>query len=130
MEKISDTQKMKKVSGMIDLVAKSKGTMIAPREIINQIERLAPEAVNTLEDLMLNSSADSVKLKAALEVLALSGISKETKIKVSTEVQDLDDSSLNTRLTELLGRAEGVAIAHFDDGEKDISDKAELISQE
>ena len=104
----SDIQKIKKLSA--DLVAKSKGTMIAPREIIEKIERLAPEAVTTLEDLMRSSKADSVRLRAALELLGLAGISKETKISVKAEVEDMDESAINSRLTELLTKAQGVVL--------------------
>lgn len=110
MKKASDIQKMKKTSSMLDLVHKSKGTLLVPREILKNIEILAPEAVDTLKDLMLNSKADSVKLKAALEVLAIAGISKETKISIKTEVSDMDEKQINDRLNDLLGTANSVLL--------------------
>ena len=117
-DKLSDTQTMKKTSSMIDLVHKSKGQFLVPREVLKNIEVLAPQAVDTLKDLMLNSKADSVKLKAALEVLAIAGISKETKISIKTEVSDMDEKQINDRLNDLLGTANSVLI----DGEaKDVT---------
>ena len=104
----SDTGKMRTLSE--ELVLKSKGALICPKEVMDRINVLGPEAVNTLEHLMLNSRADSVRLKAALEVLALGGITKDHKITIKTEVEDLDDQGLNTRLQDLLGRAHGVVI--------------------
>lgn len=99
----SDTGKMRTLSE--ELVLKSKGSLLAPREVMNSIQRLAPEAVETLEHLMLNSKADSVRLKAAIEVLGLAGISKENRITITTSVEELDDTGLNSRLAELLGKA-------------------------
>ena len=101
---MSDIQKMKKTSAMIDLVHKAKGSVIAPKEVLKKIEMLSPEAVLVLEDLMRNSKADSVRLKAALEVLAIAGVSKETKISIKTE-HEMDDSELDSRLKELLSLA-------------------------
>lgn len=89
---------------MIDLVSKSKGTAVAPRHIIEQIEVLAPEAVLTLQDLMKNSKADSVKLKAALEILGLAGISRETKISIKADVSEMSEAELDDKLRLLLGR--------------------------
>ena len=80
----SDIQRMKSVSSMFDLVAKTKGTLIAPREVINNLQLLAPEAVLTLERLMKTSKADSVRLKAAMEILALGGVNKETTVRVTS----------------------------------------------
>ena len=109
-KKESDIQKVKRTSSMLDLVQKSKGQLMVPREVLKDIEILAPEAVTTLKDLMLNSKADSVKLKAALEVLAIAGISKETKISIKTEVHEMDESQINQRLEDLLGTAAGVVL--------------------
>ena len=106
----SDIQRMKSVSSMFDLVAKTKGTLIAPREVINNLQLLAPEAVLTLERLMKTSKADSVKLKAALEILALGGVNKETTVRVTHEVTDLDDKEIDSRLADLLGVAHGIVI--------------------
>jgi hypothetical protein len=91
-----------------ELVAKSRGTMIAPKEVLKKITVLAPQAVETLEALMLRSKADSVRLKAALEILALAGVSKETKLSIRTETHELDDDSLDSRLKELMGNARDI----------------------
>jgi len=103
VSKTTDRKKLRTLSA--ELVAKSKGTMILPSEILNSLERLAPEAVATLESLMRDSKSDTVRLRAAIEVLGLAGITKETKISIKTDVQDLDDTGLDSRLTELLGKA-------------------------
>jgi hypothetical protein len=115
--------KMKKATGMIDLVHKAKGQFIAPRETINKIQMLAPEAVNILEELMKGSKADSVRLKAALEVLALSGITKETTIRVKTDIAELDTHSIDERLQELLGTAAHTVV---DSQAKDITPVEEV----
>lgn len=107
---MSDTKTMKSLS--TELVAVSKGTMLAPKEVIQSIERLAPEAVSTLEELMTTSKADSVRLKAALEVLALAGINKETKVSIKTETHDMGTKEIDSRLAELLGTAAGTVIEH------------------
>jgi len=104
---MSDSKKMKTLSA--HLVAKSKGELVLPSEVMKSIRMLAPEAVLTLEALMKTGSSDSVKLKAALEILALGGINKESKITITTDVQDLDSAGLDMRLQELLGDATGFA---------------------
>jgi hypothetical protein len=108
--KTPEKESLRKTTKMLDLVSKSRGTFLAPREVIQSIVRLAPEAVNTLEELMRNAKADSVRLKAAMEILALSGLNKETHVKITTEVSDLDDSEINDRLHDLLGTAAGVVL--------------------
>lgn len=110
MKKESDIQKVKRTSSMLDLVSKSKGSLLVPREVLKSVEILAPQAVQTLEDLMMNSKADSVKLKAALEVLAIAGISKETKISIKTDVSEMNESQINDRLNDLLGTAAGIIV--------------------
>lgn len=105
---MSDIQKVKSIGQ--ELVAKAKGTVLAPKEVIESIERLAPESVHTLEDLMFNSKADSVRLRAALELLGLAGITKETKIRVTREVEEMDTGEIDKRLRELLGKAQGIVI--------------------
>jgi hypothetical protein len=100
----TDIKRVKAASTMVDLVAKSKGTAIAPREILDKIERLAPEAVNTLQDLMMNSKADSVKLKAALEILGIAGVSREMKVSIRADVTDMSNDELDDKLRALLGR--------------------------
>ena len=114
----SDIQKMKSFSE--ELVMKSKGTLVAPSEIMKKIQVLAPEAISTLENLMRNSKADSVKLKAALEVLGLAGYTRDHKITLTTQVEDMDDSSLNSRLSELLAQAGSVVL---DGTSKDVTPK-------
>ena len=106
---MSDIQKVKKATAMVDLVHKAKGSVVAPREVLKKIETLSPEAVLVLEDLMRNSKADSVRLKAALEVLAIAGVSKETKISIKTE-HEMDDTELDSRLKELLSLAGSTVI--------------------
>lgn len=113
-----DIKTMKKASTMLDLVHKSKGELIAPREVLQSIAVLTPEAVETVKDLMLNSKADSVRLKAALEVLALAGVSKETKISISTDVTDMDEAQLDAQLQALLGSA---ATTVIDSTAKDVT---------
>lgn len=93
-----------------ELVMKTKGKLVAPSEIMKSIQFLAPEAITTLEDLMRNSKADSVKLKAALEILGLAGYTRDQKISITTNVQDMDDKSLNHRLAELLNQAGSVVL--------------------
>lgn len=122
--------KAKLKGAMFDLVAKSKGTMIAPREVIQSIEMMSPQAVETLRELMLTSKADSVRLKAALEVLALAGISKETKISIKGEVADLNVNEIDDRLKDLLGQAahtviDSKAIDITPEEEDDIEDQEE-----
>ena len=117
---MSDIQKMKKTSTMMDLVHKSKGELIAPREVLNSIAVLTPAAVETLSELMMNSKADSVRLKAALEVLALAGVSKETKISISTEVHEMDNDQLDQQIAKLLG---GAAQTVIDSNAKDVTPK-------
>ena len=114
----SDTGKMRTFSE--ELVMKSKGTLVAPKVIMDRIQVLAPEAITTLENLMLNSKADSVRLKAALEVLGLAGYTKENKLTITTQVEEMDDTSLNSRLNELLLQAGSVVI---DSESKDITPK-------
>jgi hypothetical protein len=102
---------MKSASAMIDLVSKSRGELIAPQEVLAEIAVLSPQAVETVKNLMLDpKSPASVRLKAALEVLALAGVSKETKISISGEVSELDDSALTNQINQLLGRVPGVVI--------------------
>ena len=112
---MSDIQLMKKTSTMLDLVHKSKGELIAPREVLQNIAILAPAAVETLSELMLNSKADSVRLKAALEVLALAGVSKETKISISTETHELSNDDIDAQLDKLLRGAKSVIQAEVKD---------------
>ena len=112
---MSDIQLMKKTSTMLDLVHKSKGELIAPREVLQNIAVLAPAAVETLSELMLNSKADSVRLKAALEVLALAGVSKETKISISTETHELSNDDIDAQLDKLLRGAKTVIEAEVKD---------------
>jgi hypothetical protein len=101
---------MKKTSGMIDLVARSKGSFFAPRAVIKSIEVLAPEAVEVLSELMRNSKVDSVRLKAATEVLELAGISKETRINITTDTRGMSNSEVDARLQALLGIAAGTVL--------------------
>lgn len=120
---MSDIQKMKKASSMLDLVHKSKGQLVAPREVLQEIAVLAPEAVETVKDLMLHSKADSVRLKAALEVLALAGVTKETKISISASVEEMDDSAIEEQIKSLLGEA---AQTYIDAEVKDVTPKEDL----
>ena len=113
-----DIKTMKQVSGMLDLVHKSKGELIAPREVLNSISVLAPEAVETVKQLMLHSKADSVRLKAALEVLALAGVSKETKISISADVHELDNETLDEQIRAILGDA---AVTVIESSAKDVT---------
>ena len=116
---MSKIKQMKSASAMIDLVSKSRGELIAPQEVLSQIAVLSPQAVETVKDLMLDpKSPASVRLKAALEVLALAGVSKETKISISADVQDMDDSQLTSQINQLLGQATGVVI---DSESKDVT---------
>jgi hypothetical protein len=92
-------------TSMVDLVARSKGTFFAPRDLVKKIEVLAPQAVATLEDLMLNSKADSVRLKAATEILELAGVTKETRLTIRTDVKDMSEKEINNRLAALMGTA-------------------------
>jgi hypothetical protein len=114
----SDIRRMNSFSA--ELVAKSKGTLIAPKEVLDGITRLSPQALQTLEELMLTSKADSVRLKAALEVLAMAGVTKETRLTLSTETHDLDDSQIDDRLTSLLRKAGRTVI------EADVQDVTEI----
>jgi hypothetical protein len=127
----TDIKRAKAATTMVDLVAKSKGTLIAPREIIQKIETLSPIAVQTLEDLMINAKAESVKLKAALEILGLAGITKETKVSIKTEVHDMDEKEINNRLSELLGKAQGVVAEaeyeEIEDADQDNEDAEEEV---
>jgi hypothetical protein len=100
-----DIKTIKKTSSMLDLVARSKGTYVAPREVLKKIEVLAPEAVDTLEHLMRNSKADSVRLRAAVEVLELAGVTKETRLTIKTDIKDLSEKEINERLQSLMGAA-------------------------
>ena len=120
-KKVSDTKRINSFSA--ELVAKSSGKLVAPSKIMEKIQILAPEAIATLEDLMRNSKADTVKLKAALEVLGLAGFTREQKITLTTSVEDMDDVSLNTRLNELLAQAGSVVL---EGKSKDITPKEEL----
>jgi hypothetical protein len=104
----TDIKKIKSLGA--ELVQKSKGTLVAPREVLDRISVISPAALQTLEDLMMNSKADSVRLKAALEVLALAGVTKETRLTIRADVSDMDDSEINSRLNDLLSRAAHTAI--------------------
>lgn len=128
-KKITDTKRMKSLSA--SLVAKSKGELILPSEVMKTIRTLAPEAVLTLEALMKVGKTDTVRLKAALEILALGGINKETKISITTDVQDLDSESLDLRLKELLGDATAMAGGLIIETikEKDITDVVEIVEE-
>ena len=103
---------------MSDLVARatSKG-FIAPREVINQIERLAPEAVDTIQDLMRHSKTDSVRLKAAVHLLELGGVTRETRLTIKTDVAEMSEKEINDRLSRLMGEATGVLLEHDKDEE-------------
>ena len=101
-----DIKTLKKTTAMVDLVHRAAGSIVAPREVLKRIEVLSPQAVQTLEDLMLRSRADSVRLRAAIEILALAGISKETRISVKTDTTGMTASEIDARLQTLLGRAE------------------------
>jgi hypothetical protein len=90
---------------MLDLVSRTKGTFLAPREVIKQIEMLLPEAVTTIEDLMRNAKSETVRLKAAVEVLELGGVSKETRLTIKTDVKDMSEREINERLHSLMGLA-------------------------
>ena len=59
---------------------------------------------------MTGSKVDSVRLKAAIEILALAGISKETRISVKTDTTGLSETEVDKRLAALLGRAEATVI--------------------
>jgi len=104
----SDIGKMRSFSE--ELVLKSKGALVCPKAVMDRIQVLAPQAVDTLEGLMLHSKADNVRLKAALELLGLAGISKENRITITTQVEDMDDKSLNSRLAQLLSKAGSVVL--------------------
>jgi hypothetical protein len=54
---------------------------------------------------MTHSKADTVRLKAALEVLQLAGVSKETRLTLTKETHELDDSEVSSRLEALLNKA-------------------------
>ena len=105
---------------MGDLVARatSKG-FIAPREVINQIERLAPEAVDTIEDLMRHSKTDSVRLKAAVHLLELGGVTRETRLTIKTDVAEMSEKEINERLSRLMGEASSVLLEHDELEEND-----------
>ncbi len=120
--KSSDSSRLKTLSA--ELVAKSKGELILPSDVMKTIRLLAPEAVLTLEALMKVGKTDTVRLKAALEILALGGIHKTTEIKIKTDVQDMDIATLDSRLTELLSDSMGIAGALIIDHitERDITD--------
>ena len=118
---MSDIKKIKSLSA--ELVSKSSGTMVAPSEVIKKIKVLAPEAVTVLEQLMVSSKADSVRLKAALEILALAGINKENVLTIKTEVKDMHNEEIDTRLSDLLGMAAGAVL---DSEIKDITPTEEI----
>jgi hypothetical protein len=113
---------IKKMNSMVDLVARSKGTLLAPKELMKRIDVLAPEAVDTLEQLMKSSKADSVRLKASLEILALAGFNKETTLTIKTDTAELQTSEIDQRLSELLGDAAGNILNR----EKDITPVEEM----
>ena len=110
MANVGPNKSKAKLNGMMDLVHKSKGALVAPREVLDRIQTLAPEALQTLEDLMRNAKAESVRFKAALEILGLAGVTKETRLSISTEVKDLDEGELDNRLVSLLAKAGQVVI--------------------
>lgn len=107
---------------MLDLVSRTKGTFLAPREVIKSIEMLLPEAVTTLEELMRNSKSDSVRLKAAVEVLELGGVSKETRLTIKTDVKDMSEKEINERLNSLMGIA---ASTYLDGDYKEVNDESD-----
>jgi hypothetical protein len=111
---------------MLDLVHKSKGQLIAPKEVIKSIEVLCPEAVDTIALLMREGKTDTVRLKASLEVLALAGINRETTIKVKTDITEMDDVSINDRLNELLGTA---ALTVLEGEAKDITEEVDSADE-
>jgi hypothetical protein len=98
---MSDSKKMRTLSA--ELVSKTKGELILPSDVMASINQLAPEAVLTLEALMLTGKSDTVRLKAAMEILALGGFKKETTINIKTDIEDMDSAGLDSRLKELLG---------------------------
>jgi hypothetical protein len=114
---------------MTDLVMRSKSSgYLAPREVINHIERLAPNAVETLEELMKNSKADSVRLKAAVHILELGGVTKETRLTVKADVSDISETDLDERLAQLMGTAAATYIeGSYEDitGDDDEEDEEE-----
>jgi hypothetical protein len=121
---------MKKATAMVDLVHRSKGSMIAPREVLKSIEVLAPQAVTTLEHLMLNSKVDTVRLKAAVEILELAGVSKETRISVRTDTRDMSDSEIDSRLRALMGTAAGTVLeGTYKDVTPDVTTEAEEFNE-
>lgn len=83
-----------------------------------RIASLTPKAVETLEDMMLNSSVPAVRVKAAIELLDRDGIRGGTELTVSGQVDHVVDSaqvvrerlqSLNARHTKALEAAEAAA---------------------
>ena len=121
----TDLHEMHKTSSMLDLVHKSKGYM-APREVVKKIEILAPEAVNTLEKLMLTSKSDSVRLRAAVEVLELAGVTKQTHLTIKTDTKDMTEKEIDQRLQSLMGAAAGLVL----EGEVvDVTPKEEEVNE-
>ncbi len=104
-QKLSDSQKLRKASGMLDLVHKAKGTVLAPREVLKKIEVLSPVAVDVIEELLKGAKNESVRLRAAVEILGLAGISQETRISIRTDLKDMEDTDIDKRLQMLLGPA-------------------------
>lgn len=102
-----------------ELSMRASGTVIAPKEVLTKVTTLSPQAVDTLEELLLGATSETVRLKAALEILAIAGVSKENKITIKTETKDLEDEELTSRLEELLDRAKKSAMtADFPDAEE------------
>jgi hypothetical protein len=97
---MSDAKKMRTLSA--ELVAKSKGELVLPSAVMETIQTLAPEAVMTLEALMLTGKSDTVRLKAAMEILALGGYKRETTINIKADIEDMDNAGLDARLRDLL----------------------------
>ena len=93
---------MKSTGAAIKMVAKSKGTIIAPQEVIDSLKVLAPEAVETIATLMRTAKGEAVRLKAATQVLELTGFNKETVLTIKGDLKELDTVGLNARLKVLL----------------------------
>tara|TARA_R110002020_G_scaffold287099_1_gene502598 strand:- start:39673 stop:40104 length:432 start_codon:yes stop_codon:yes gene_type:complete len=81
---------------------------VVQARIVEKMGRQVPQALAVVVDLMMNARNDSIRLKAAQDLLGRAGYDQASKIELTEKkAEDMDHDALREELTTLMRRANG-----------------------
>ena len=79
---------------------------IVQARIVERMGSHVPEALAVVVDLMRNARSETIKLKAAQDIMGRAGYDQASKIELSEKkAEDLNQEELRKELSELMNRA-------------------------